>query len=149
MHQISRPMACANCRGSVAFIRTSPYGAHRGRAKRPQRRRSATTYLATVLRQVWCWDVTWLPSTVAGRWYYLFLIVDLYSRKVVGYEVHVEESGEYAADLLKRIALAEGLHGRAIQPVLRRQRCCAQRHHGTGHAALAGDRTVLLASAGE
>ena len=92
--------------------------AHRGRAKRPQSRRPATTHLATAPRQVWCWDVTWLPSAVAGRWYYLFLIVDLYSRKVVGYEVHAEESGEHAAGLLKRTALAEGLHGRAMQPVL-------------------------------
>ena len=99
-------------------LRDAGQHAHRGRAKRPQPHRPATTHLATGPRQVWCWDVTWLPSTVAGRWYYLFLIVDLYSRKVVGYEVHAEESGEHAADLLKRTALAEGLHGRAIQPVL-------------------------------
>jgi transposase InsO family protein len=114
-------------------LRDAGQNAHRGRARRPQPRRPPTTHLATAPCQVWCWDVTWLPSTVAGRWYYLFLIVDLYSRKVVGYEVHAEESGEHAADLLKRAALAEGLHGRAIQPVL----------HGDNGAALKA--TTVLA----
>ena len=114
-------------------LREAGQSAHRGRAKRPQSRRPPTTHVATAPHQVWCWDVTWLPATVAGRWYYLFLIVDLYSRKVVGYEVHAEESGEHAADLLKRTARAEGLHARAIKPVL----------HGDNGAALKA--TTVLA----
>jgi putative transposase len=114
-------------------LRDAGQNAHRGRAKRPQPSRRPTTHLATAPNQVWCWDVTWLPSTVTGRWYYLFLIVDLYSRKVVGYEVHAEESGEHAADLLKRTALAEGLHADAARPVL----------HGDNGAALKA--TTVLA----
>ena len=34
-------------------------------------------------RQVWCWDMTYLPAEVTGRWFYLYLILDLYSRKIV------------------------------------------------------------------
>ena len=62
------------------------------------------------LRKLWCWDVTSLPSTVVGRWFYRYLILDLYSRAIVGYEVHEVESGDHAAHLLKRTALSEGIH---------------------------------------
>ena len=29
--------------------------------------------------QVWCWDITWLPGPVRGLFYYLYLVLDLYS----------------------------------------------------------------------
>lgn len=106
---------------------------HRGRAKTPQARRKPTTHVARAPNQVWCWDVTWLPSQVTGRWFYLYLILDLYSRKIVGYEVHEAESGEHAAHLLKRTALAEGIHAATNKPVL----------HGDNGAALKA--TTVLA----
>jgi len=58
--------------------------AHRGRAKAPKAVRPPTTHIATAARQVWCWDMTYLPAVVMGRWFYLYLILDLYSRKIVG-----------------------------------------------------------------
>ena len=62
--------------------------------------------------------MTWLPSQVAGRWFYLYLILDLYSRKIVAHEVHEVENGEHASALLKRAALAEGVHAALEKPVL-------------------------------
>ena len=53
--------------------------AHRGRAKAPKQRRPPTTHIATAPRQVWCWDMTYLPAQVVGRWFHLYLILDLYS----------------------------------------------------------------------
>lgn len=91
---------------------------HRGRAKPPQAKRAPTTHVAYAPGQVWCWDVTWLPRTVTGQWFYLYLILDLYSRKIVGYEVHESETGDHAAQLLKRTALAEGIHAAVTKPVL-------------------------------
>ena len=64
--------------------------------------------MATAPGQVWCWDVTFLPAQVQGRWFYLFLILDLYSRKIVGHEVHETDQAEHAAHLVRRTALAEG-----------------------------------------
>jgi putative transposase len=32
--------------------------------------------------------VTFLPAQTQGRWFYFYLILDSYSRKVVGFEVH-------------------------------------------------------------
>jgi putative transposase len=49
---------------------------------------------------VWSWDITYLPSPVRGKFYYLYLIEDIYSRKAVGWEVYEAESGEKAAALL-------------------------------------------------
>ena len=43
--------------------------------------------LAAEPRQRWCWDMTYLPAQATGRWFFLFLILDLYSRKIVGWEV--------------------------------------------------------------
>lgn len=91
---------------------------HRGRAKAPQVRRAPSTHVATAPGQVWCWDITWLPSRVTGQWFYLYLILDLYSRKIVGHEVHAVESGEHAAHLVKRTAIAEGIQAQIERPVL-------------------------------
>ena len=38
----------------------------RGRARTPSRR-TVTTHVATAQNQLWCWDITWLPSAVKGR----------------------------------------------------------------------------------
>jgi putative transposase len=90
----------------------------RGRARPPRRSRPPTTHIATGPAEVWCWDVTFLPSTVQGRWFYLYLILDLYSRKIVGFEVHDTDSADHAAHLARRAALAEGIHAVPVKPVL-------------------------------
>ena len=76
------------------------------------------THIATRPGEVWCWDVTFLPAQIQGRWFYLYLILDLYSRKVVGFEVHDTDSAEHAAHLARRTALAEGVHAMPARPVL-------------------------------
>jgi transposase InsO family protein len=91
---------------------------HRGRAKAPRKSRAPTTHVATAPRQLWCWDMTFLPATVIGRWFYLYLIMDVYSRKIVGFEVHDTDDADHAAHLLKRTALAEGIHAMHTKPVL-------------------------------
>ena len=90
----------------------------RGRARPPRTAGPPSTHVATASGQVWCWDVTFLPARVQGRWFYLFLILDLYSRKIVGHEVHETDQAEHAAHLVRRTALAEGIHARAHRPVL-------------------------------
>ena len=99
-------------------LRAAGQGGHRGRAKAPQATRPPTTHVATAPNQVWCWDMTFLPSVVAGRWFYLYLILDLYSRKIVGWEVHDNDDADHAAHLVRRTALAEGIHMAAQKPVL-------------------------------
>ena len=90
----------------------------RGRARPPRTSRPPTTHIATRPGEVWCWDVTFLPAQIQGRWFYLYLILDLYSRKIVGFEVHDTDSAEHAAHLARRTALAEGVHAMPARPVL-------------------------------
>lgn len=91
---------------------------HRGRAKAPKTVRPPTTHIATGPRQVWCWDMTYLPAQVTGQWFFLYLILDLYSRKIVGWEVHDIDHSDHAAHLVRRTALAEGIAALGEKPVL-------------------------------
>lgn len=99
-------------------LRAAGQNGHRGRSKAPQATRPPTTHVAAGPNEVWCWDMTFLPAEVAGTWFYLYLILDLYSRKIVGWEVHDSDSAEHAAHLVRRAALAEGIHAAPGKPVL-------------------------------
>lgn len=99
-------------------LRQAGQNAHRGRAKVPQAMRPPTTHIATAPRQVWCWDMTYLPASVQGRWFHLYLILDLYSRKVIGWEVQAKDDAGHAAHLVRRTALAEGIAALSSKPVL-------------------------------
>ncbi len=81
---------------------------HRGRSKAPERK-MLSTHIATGPNQVWCWDITWLPGAAKGFYFYLYLILDVYSRKIVGWEIHDSESSEQAATLVSRTHLREGV----------------------------------------
>jgi len=76
---------------------------HRGRSKAPTSRRPKEK-VATGPCQVWSWDITYLKSPITGEYYYLYLIMDVWSRMIVGYAVHEEESMELASELLKSTA---------------------------------------------
>jgi putative transposase len=69
--------------------------AHVNRANRVHR--------ATGPNQVWSWDITYLPSVVRGRYYYLYLVMDVWSRRIVGWTVAEKESATVAANLVQRI----------------------------------------------
>lgn len=85
----------------------------RGRAKAPKRR-VLTTHCAEGPNQVWCWDITWLPTTVKGRFYYWYMVKDIYSRKLVTNEVHESESSEHACVLLEKGCLRERTAGKPL-----------------------------------
>jgi transposase InsO family protein len=99
-------------------LRAHGQNTHRGRAKAPHARRGPSTHVANATRQLWCWDMTYLPTQVSGRWFYLYLILDVYSRKIVGFEVHDTDQADHAGQLAKRTALSEGIHAMADKPVL-------------------------------
>lgn len=65
--------------------------------------------IATRPNQVYSWDITYLSSTVRGQFFYLYLFMDIYSRKIVGYQVYDKESSDYAADILEAICIEEGI----------------------------------------
>jgi putative transposase len=87
---------------------------HRGRARPSVRRKPPTSYKASGPCEVWTWDITWMPGPVAGMFFYLYLIVDIFSRKIVGWEVHERESAELAAILIRQVVMAEGCIARPL-----------------------------------
>jgi len=80
---------------------------HRGRAKPPRPRRTPTSYCASSANQVWSWDVSYLPSPIRGQFFYLYAILDIYSRKITGWNVHDREDGDHAAALVHHAVLKE------------------------------------------
>ena len=115
-------------------LRAHGQSRRRGRAKAPGTAKPPTTHVATGPRQVWCWDMTYLPTKVAGRWLYLYLILDLYSRKIVGWEVHDKDDAEHAAALVRRTALVERIATLDSKPVL----------HGDNGATLKATTVLML-----
>ncbi|MDB2407192.1 DDE-type integrase/transposase/recombinase [Jannaschia sp.] len=79
----------------------------RGRARPPAWRKPPNSFAATGPCEVWSWDITWLPGPILGSVFYLSLIVDIFSRKIVGLEVYDRETAEFAAQMLKRAVRAE------------------------------------------
>jgi putative transposase len=80
---------------------------HRGRDKPKGSLKKPTSYTANLPNEVWSWDISYMTSLVRGQFYYLYMIEDIYSRKIVGWEVNSVESGDLAADLLQRTVLIE------------------------------------------
>jgi transposase InsO family protein len=80
---------------------------HRGRAKAKGKDNRPAGFTATQANQLWSWDITYCPSRIIGQHYYLYMMEDIYSRKIVGWEVYDRESGDDAATLLERSVWSE------------------------------------------
>lgn len=82
--------------------------AHRGPAKPPTHTRPKEL-IANAPNQVWSWDITYLKTTVLGQFYYLYLVMDIYSRKIVGWEVAERETEKVSTKLISQTCLREGV----------------------------------------
>ncbi|QDG50121.1 IS3 family transposase [Persicimonas caeni] len=74
---------------------------------RPPKPRPKPELVAASPGQVWVWDITYLPTQVRGRFVYLYWIMDLFSRKIVGFSVEDQESMELSSRLIEKTILAE------------------------------------------
>lgn len=86
---------------------------HRGKSKACWRNKPKG-FTATGPNQVWTWDIAYLPASIKGVFYYLYMITDIYSRKVVAWEIHDKQSDDLASRLMKRAYLSEGISGKEI-----------------------------------
>lgn len=83
------------------ILRKEKMMAHRGKRRRGKVKRPKPC-IATGPNQIWTWDITYLPSAIRGKYHYLYMIIDIYSRKLVGWEVHDQELAEHAAQLIEK-----------------------------------------------
>jgi transposase InsO family protein len=86
---------------------------HRHRS-RPQSHQRPAEHIAEGPNQVWSWDITYLRAAIRGEFFYLYLILDIWSRKIVGWSVHTEESSDHAAALFLSVCRKEHLDPRGI-----------------------------------
>lgn len=90
-------------------LRAAGQRAHR-RSERPSQTRSKPQAVcATAPNQVYSWDITDLPATIRGQFFYLYLFLDLFSRKIVGWQVYEKESSVLAAGIVRDICQHEGI----------------------------------------
>ena len=75
----------------------------------PMRHHKPTAYVASGAKQVWSWDITYLPSQTQGLYFYLYMVMDIFSRKIVGWSIHEIQSADYAAALIKQTCLDEAI----------------------------------------
>jgi len=66
--------------------------------------------------QVWSWGITYLPTVTRGRFLRLYLVMDVWSRRIVGWEVHDDELAERAATLIHRICAESGVDPNGLVP---------------------------------
>lgn len=109
------------------ILRAAQKQQHRGRAKAPQSS-EPQRHVAHGPNEVWSWDVTYLPSQVRGMFFYLYAVIDLFSRKLVAWEVHAREGGDEAAALIER-ACWRGRRRQSKPLVLHADNGAAQKAH--------------------
>ena len=90
----------------------------RGRARPPQQPRPVPRLEARGPNEVWSWDITYLPTSVRGVWLYLYPVIDVWSRKVVAWDVADREEAQIAADLVGRACLRERISKGRPQPLI-------------------------------
>ena len=95
------------------ILQAEKLAAHRGKSK-PKTHKRPTAYVAKHPNEIWSWDITYLNRTIKGTYFYLYMIIDIFSRKIVGYEVYESESAEYAADVASAAHRAEKINGREV-----------------------------------
>jgi putative transposase len=75
---------------------------NRGKARPPQKR-TCPRLIAYQPNQIYSWDITFLPGEIKGKFYYLYLFLDIYSRYIVGWHIDEYQDNKIAAKVFKDI----------------------------------------------
>ena len=84
------------------------------RKSRPPVKREKPRLVATAPDQVYSWDITWLKTAIQGEYYYLYLVMDIFSRRIVQWEIHERESSAKAAAMLKSLDKKKYVRGTTL-----------------------------------
>ena len=114
----------------------------RRQARHPAR--AIPELVATGPGQVYTWDITKLPGPCRGVYYDAYVMIDIYSRYIVGAHVHARESGPLAEEMMREVF---GIHG--IPAVVHADRGTSMTSKVRGQAAgRPGSDQVALATEG-
>jgi transposase InsO family protein len=76
---------------------------HRGNSRPPQKKALPPERVATGPNQVWAWDITYLKTDVKGIYFYLYSVIDVWSRKLVGWTISDRESADVSKLLFNHL----------------------------------------------
>lgn len=83
--------------------------AYRGAERPAQPRHKPRALSATAPNELFSWDITYLPTLVMGIYFYLYLFMDIFSRKIVGWQVYETESSDLASEVMRDICKRENI----------------------------------------
>lgn len=86
---------------------------HRRRSKKPERRNVPRLH-ATKPDQIWSWDITYLKGPRTGTFFYLYMIIDIFSRKIISARVYTQESSALAAEFVEEAVYHAGLNSTCL-----------------------------------
>ena len=76
---------------------------------RPRTSKKPDELVASAPNQVYCWDITYLKAPVLGSFFYLYMVTDIFSRRIVAARVCAAENDDYAAELFAEVQKREKL----------------------------------------
>lgn len=82
---------------------------HRGKSKARAVQRPSPL-VAREPNEIWSWDITYINSAIRGKFYYLYMFLDIFSRKIMGHEIHECESMEISSNLVAKICREEKIN---------------------------------------
>lgn len=82
--------------------------AHRSRSQ-PRRHQKPEELMASGPNQIWSWDITYLRAEIKGRFFYLYLPMDIFSRMIIHWEIHETETAELASEMIKKACELQGI----------------------------------------
>lgn len=77
-------------------------------SRTPRERTSRAHQVVDRPNRVWCWDISYLKSPTRGAFFYLYLVMDVFSRRIMGWDVHPRESMWQAARFMSRAIRESG-----------------------------------------
>ncbi len=89
------------CSERTMYRILSRHGQNRIRRQSVPRLYAKPELLAARPNELWSWDITKLKGPVKWTYYYLYKILDVFSRYVVGWMIAYRESGDLARDLIE------------------------------------------------
>lgn len=71
--------------------------------------------IATRPNEIWSWDISYLKSPIKGKYFYLYLFMDIFSRKIIGWEIHLSECSIKASDFAQKLILSEHISSNSLR----------------------------------
>lgn len=90
------------------ILKTESLLVHRSKSQ-PRKNMKPEELLARSPNQIWSWDITYLKAEIKGKFYYLYLPMDIFSRMIVHWEIHESESAELASQMITKACKLQGI----------------------------------------